>query len=117
MKYGKTKLVIFLFLLLFGIFQASRLIEIRRYNEKFYVKEINKDKMEINEFLSLIKNEEAEVITINSDKNWKGEVVFKGNEENLRLYINDLKRNNIYVENYKIEKIGELKWFLEIKPV
>ncbi len=117
MKDGKVKLGIFLVLLLLGLFQASRLIEIRAYNENFYTEKNNESKIEANEFLNLIKNEEAEVIAIKNDKNWKGEVIFKGNEEKLRSYINNLKINNIYVENYKIEKIGELKWFLEIKPV
>lgn len=116
MKSKRIRLGIFLSLLLFGLFQASNLIKIRIHNDNFYIKENNSD-IKVNEFLRLIEHHESEIISIKNDKCWNGEVVFRGNEENLRGYINNLKINNIYVENYRIKKTEELKWFLEIKPV
>lgn len=104
---------VFLFLL---IFQGIELIYLKNYEIPIMssTKINNKD---LDKILKDVEKQNCTVLNMKYEDGWKGNILFTGDLESLVSYVELLKENNIYVKNYKIEKVEELKCLLEIKAV
>lgn len=113
LKIDIVLISVFLFLL---IFQGSELIYLKNYEIPVETTtEIHSKNLD--EILKKVEDENCTVLQMKYENGWKGNVLFIGNLESLVNYVDLLKDNNIYVKNYKIEKVEELKCFMEIKAV
>ncbi|MDZ4991607.1 hypothetical protein GNF80_01285 [Clostridium perfringens] len=117
MKKLRIDIVLINFFLFLLILQGSELIYLKNYE----IPAVN-DATEIHiknldEILKKVEDENCTVLQMKYESGWKGNLLFAGDLENLAKYVGLLKDNNIYVKNYKIEKVGELKCFMEIKAV
>lgn len=116
MKNIKISISVFIILLLFAIFQADRLLDLRKYNEFKFSDNTHKKTWDLNKILVILEDEEADILELkHNDEYWQGEVTFKGELEDFVIYINRLKENNIYIKNYRFEKVEGLKCFLQLK--
>lgn len=104
---------VFLFLL---IFQGSELIYLKNY-EIPVATATEVHSKNLDEILKKVEYENCTVLQMKYENGWKGNLLFTGDLGSLVNYVDLLKDNNIYVKNYKIEKLGELKCFMEIKAV
>ncbi|HHD2754010.1 TPA: hypothetical protein ACOTG0_002855 [Clostridium perfringens] len=112
-RIGIVLISVFLFLL---IFQGSELIYLKNYEIPVETAtEIHSKNLD--EILKKVEGENCTVLQMKYENGWKGNILFTGDLESLVNYVGLLKDNNIYVKNYKIEKLGELKCFMEIKAV
>lgn len=116
MKKIRIDMVLISVSLFLLIFQGSGLIYLKNY-EIPVVASIKNYSKDLDEILKIVEKENCTILQMKYEDVWKGNLLFTGNLESLVNYVDLLKKNNIYVKNYKIEKAGELKCFLEIKAV
>lgn len=116
MKKVRIDIVLINVFIILLIIQGLQLFYLRNF-EFPVLANSNEYNIELEEVLKKVEGEDCTVLQMKYEDGWIGEISFTGYLDDLVNYVEMLKNNKIYVKNYKIEKVGELKCFLEIKAV
>lgn len=116
MKKVRIDIVLINVFIIVLIIQGSQLFYLRNY-ELPVLANSNKYNIELEEVLKKVEDKDCIVLQMKYEDGWTGEVLFTGYLDDLVNYVEMLKINKIYVKNYKLEKVEELKCFLEVKAV
>lgn len=116
MKKVRIDIVLINVFIILLIIQGFQLFDLRNY-ELPVLDNYDEYSIELEEVLKKVEGEDCTILQMKYEDGWIGEILFTGCLDDLVNYVEMLKNNKIYVKNYKIEKVEELKCFLEIKAV